>query len=436
MNKKKLQAMLAKKEARKAELGNKANTTEDIKELRSINTELDGINAEIAELRSMIDSLPDEDPAPAAPAGDGLEARAAGAPVGAAQVVATFTGGTAQAPEARGTVDKAVMAQYEKRGEDLKAGKAVVVGFDETLEERSVNLAGGTLVNPKQYASSLNPTQNDVSGLIDQVNGIPLPGGESYTQAFEVSGGVDGDYTTEDGNYTETDPVVDYVEIGKAKITAYSEITDEASKLPSINYQALVSKNVRNAIRKKITKQLIAGAGGANAITGIFHAPTKVIPLASDIEISEIDADTLDNIVFAYGGDENVEGVASLILNKADLAAFAAVRDANGRKLYKIKLDADGNTGTITSDESFGVPFIINSVCPALSAAGTVADTYCMAYGKLMAYEMPIFSALTIEMSRDYKFRTGQIAYRGSVWVGGNVASYKGFARIKKVATT
>ena len=350
-------------------------------------------------------------------------------------MVATFTGAGAPTPEARGTVDKTVIAQYEKRGEDLKAGKSVVVAFDETSEERSVNLAGGTLVNPKQYSNTLNGTFNEVSGLVDQVNAIPLPGGESYTQAFEVSGS-EGGYTTEDGNYTEGDPVVSYVEIGKAKITAYSEITDEASKLPAINYNALVSKNVRNAIRKKITKQILLGAGGSNAITGIFNAPTSVIPTASDIEISEIDADTLDTIVFNYGGDENVEGVAALILDKADLAAFAAVRDANGRKLYKIKLDASGNSGTITSDESFAVPFIINSACPALSASGTADDTYCMAYGKLMSYEMPVFSPLTIEMSRDYKFRTGQIAYRGSVWVGGNVASYKGFARIKKVAAT
>jgi len=432
MNKKKLQAMLAKKEARKAELATKANASEDVKELRGINTELEGLNAEIVELRSMIDAMPD-DTAPGTE--EHLEQRSAGGPVGAAQVVATFTGGTAPASEARGTVDKTVLTAYEKRGEDLKAGKAVEIAYNETAEERSVNLAGGTLVNPKQYASTLNGTFNEVSGLVDQVNGIPLPGGESYTQAFEVSGS-EADYSTETGDYNEGDPVVSYVEIGKAKITAYSEITDEASKLPAINYNALVSKNVRNAIRKKITKQILLGAGGSNAITGIFNAPAGVIPTASDIEISEIDADTLDTIVFAYGGDENVEGVAALILNKADLAAFAAVRDTNGRKLYKIKLDASGNSGSITSDESFAVPFIINSACPALSAAATTASTYCMAYGKLMAYEMPIFSPLTIEMSRDYKFRSGQIAYRGSIWVGGNVASYKGFARIKKVAAT
>lgn len=59
--KKQLQAMLTKKEARKTELGNKANAATAVEELRSINTELEGLNAEIAELRSMIDAMPDDE---------------------------------------------------------------------------------------------------------------------------------------------------------------------------------------------------------------------------------------------------------------------------------------------------------------------------------------------------------------------------------------
>ena len=58
--KKKLLALLAKKEERKKQLGDTAKTTESVAELRSINTELETLNAEIAELRSMADALPDE----------------------------------------------------------------------------------------------------------------------------------------------------------------------------------------------------------------------------------------------------------------------------------------------------------------------------------------------------------------------------------------
>ena len=322
---------------------------------------------------------------------------------------------------------------FEQRGASLRDSKAIEVPMVETEEERALTVGSSNLVVQKKYSNTLANTFNEVSGLIDNVAAVPLMGGESYTKAFEVSFD-EGDYTTETGAYTDGDPVTDYVEIGKAKITAYSEITDEAQKLPNLDYQALVVKNIRIAIRKKITKQIILGAGGSNAITGIFNAPTKVIPTATDLEVSAIDIDTLDDIVFGYGGDEDVEGSAGLILSKADLAAFAATRMTDGKKAYKITLATGGNMGSISSEGSFQVPFIINSACPALSAAATAADTYCMAYGKFQTYEMPVFSQLTVQESKDFKFSTGQVAYRGSVWAGGNVASYKGFIRVKKVA--
>ena len=60
MNKKKLLAMLAKKEARKAELGTKAAAATSVEELRSINAELEGLNGEIAELRDMTSAMTDD----------------------------------------------------------------------------------------------------------------------------------------------------------------------------------------------------------------------------------------------------------------------------------------------------------------------------------------------------------------------------------------
>lgn len=425
MNKKKLLALLAKKEARKAELGTKATTTEDVAELRGINTELEGLNDEIAELRGIIDAMPDEKEG----LGDG-EGEQRSTPQGQLNVISTYgVGPGTGSPDEKRQED--LTKKYETRGADLKEKRSVTFEIDEVPQLRAVSIGGGTLVVEKKTSNTLNNKFNEVSSLVDVVNGVPLIGGESYTKGFEVSSG-EGDYTAEDGEYKDADPVFGYVTIGKAKITAYAEMTDESMKLPNIDYQSRVAKSIGDALRKKITKQIVVGAGGANALTGIFNAPTNVIPIATDIEISEINADTLDKIVFGYGGDEEVEGGGYLILNKNDLAAFAAVRSTDGKKLYKIK--KNGNTGTISSDDSFEIPFIINSACPALSAAGTAVGTYSMAYGMVKAYEMPIFSPITVEESRDFKFKTGQIAYRGSVWAGGNVAMYKGFVRVKKIA--
>ena len=58
-----------------------------------------------------------------------------------------------------------------------------------------------------------------------------------------------------------------------------------------------------------------------------------------------------------------------------------------------------------------------------------------MAYGNLQNYQLTVFSQLDIRRSDDFKFKSGMIAHRGSVFVGGNVVSYNGFLRIKKAAT-
>lgn len=433
-NKKKLLKMIANKEARKAELGKKIETTEDVKELRSINTELLELNGEIAELRDILANAADDEDDDQEERGqeeDDFEQRG-GSPVGRTQILGSYGLGNGTSTNEEEKRNKDLSKKYEQRGADLKAKRSVTFELEEVPELRATTIGGGTLVVETKYKQTLNPTFNEVSSVVDAVNAIPLLGGEAYEAGFEKPGG-EGNYTTETGDYAEADPVFDYVSIGKAKITAYSELSDESLKLPNVDYQGRVRSSIVRSLRKKIGKQILIGPGGSNAITGIFKAPANVIPVSSDLSISEIDENTLDKIVLGYGGDEDVEGTGFLVLNKQDLAAFAAVRGADGKKLYKIK--TSGNTGTISSEDSFEVSFIINSACPALSVAGTAADTYCMAYGVLQGYEMPIFSGITVEESRDFKFRSGQVAYRGSVWVGGNVAMYKGFIRVKKAAS-
>lgn len=200
--------------------------------------------------------------------------------------------------------------------------------------------------------------------------------------------------------------------------------------MPAADYDAEVRKGVREALRKRITKQILVGAGTSNAIVGIFSANATAIDPATDLPIAAIDANTLDEIIYSFGGDEAVEEQAVLILNKKDLKAFAQLRTTDGRKLHEIKFNADGNSGTID-----GIPFIINSACKAISDPATVAGDYCMAYGPLANYMLVIFSDIEILRSTDYKFRQGVVAHRASIFVGGNVVAKNGFLRIKKAST-
>lgn len=302
----------------------------------------------------------------------------------------------------------------EKRGKDLMENRTIKVSSDEVLL-------------PEHVDSTLAPYPfKPVSELVDRVHTINLQGGETYTKSYVKSYGEAG--TTEEGaSYTETEPHYGYVTIPKVKVTAYTEITEELEKLPAINYQAEVIKNINISLRKKISQQIIKGDGTTNNFTGIFSDKADALKDQADLEIGAIDENTLDDIVFAYGGDEAIENGACLIINKNDLRAFAKLRTKEGRKVHNI----DYVNQTID-----GIPYVLNGNCSALSDPSTGIGTYCIAYGSLFNYEVPIFSNVEIGKSTDYKFKDGIICYKASVFTGGNVVGYKGFVRVKKGEAT
>lgn len=322
----------------------------------------------------------------------------------------------------------------EQRAKELKEGKTVSIAFDNG-EQRSVTVQGGTILVPKKYKNEISESFNAVSGMVDMLNTVPLNGGDSYNVAFEKGYG-EGDYTTEGGEYHDIDVETDYVETGRAKITSYIEITKEVKKLPAAAYLALISKRVTSSIKKKIGAQAIVGAGTTNTIKGIYNADVKVMPTdakTSDIELSAIDADTLNEITFAYGGNEDVEAPQTLILSKEDLKAFAKVKTADGKFVYSIT--KNGARGTISyKDGGLAVPFVINSACNSISNKATTAGKYTMIYGSLMDFELPVFSDLEVQESTDYQFKKGMICYRADAIVGGTVSKYNGFVRVKKAA--
>ena len=325
---------------------------------------------------------------------------------------------------------KGKVKAFAERGAAVKAGKGVKFAAKNIARAVNASLSVSQTAPVTHTANDVKETFNDVSSLIDRAKAVPLNGGETYTRGFVKSYGNGGEMgTSEGGSYASNEPAFGYVTIEKQKVTAYTEEPEEMVKLPNADYDGVVESSVTRAIRRIITRQIINGDGTTGNIKGIFFNPVSatddVIDRDTDISVASIDETTLDNIIYSYGGDEDVEAVATLILNKADLKAFALLRDDLGRKVYTIV--NNGNSGTID-----GVPFIINSACAALSAAATSANAYCMAYGVLENFELAVFSDIDARKSEDFKFATGQIAYRASAFVGGAVAAHNGFIRVKK----
>ena len=322
---------------------------------------------------------------------------------------------------------------YDKRGKELKDGVGVQFSARIATPNVKASLSVEQTAPVVHTATDLSQTVNPVSALIDMVKAVPLQGGETYQRGFVKDYGADGAGTTAEGaTYNDVEPKFGYVTIEKQKVTAYTEEPEEMQKLPNADYDSVIEGSVSKSIRHFLSRQILIGDGTTANLKGIFFNPTKeaerVIDPETDIDtITAIDDGTLDEIIYSFGGDEEVEGVATLILNKQDLKAFAKLRDKQGRKVYTIV--NRGQTGTID-----GVPFVINSACAAISDSKTAAGAYIMAYGYLQNYELAIFSDIDVRRSDDYKFKNGQTAFRASMFAGGSVAAWNGFIRVKKAA--
>lgn len=423
----KLQKMIEAKEARAAELVKKSDDCNEVGELRQINAELRSINQDIADLRAAMAKAGKSPQAGAesqrtkAVNDDELDQRSNDTP----DFVPGKGFGKALGEERH--IDNAVAEEREKAGMALQENRAVSSPLKITGELRSINVGdGSTVVVPQLASSTINPNFAVVSSLIDGVDVMQLNGGESFKQPY-VDQIMEGGYTAEGAEAAEADTQYKYAEINKAKVTAYSEVTEELLKLPAAPYADNVFMDIRTSMRMLIGKQILIGGGGTNQIVGIFSDKATAIDKNTDMEVAAITDTTLDEIVFSYGGSEEVEGGATLILNKMDLLAFAKVR-VDGKPFYKIT--SNGNAGTIN-----GVPFIINSACEAVSVTATEAGKYCMAYGNLKNYKLVEFSPTEVKRSTEFKFRQGMIAHRGVNMLGGNVVHKNGFIRVKKANT-
>lgn len=332
------------------------------------------------------------------------------------------SGGAGEQYNQKEATQRSAEAEFvEKRAKALKNNEVV------TLERRMVSV--GSAAMGVKASATINDTFSKLS-TVDQlvsVESLVGSGAESFKKPY-VKTYPTGGITGEGEAYTTTEPTFSYATVNKIKVTAYAEISEEMEKLPSANYVEVVNKAIRDALKIKIVQQIIGGTGTGEML-GILNAPEAMMPKA-DCEkvVGAIDENTIDNIIFDYGGDENVEGDAVLILNKSTLREFAKVKGSDKKRAYDIVVN--GNTGTIN-----GVPYVISSNIAAYTSS-LAAGTPYLIYGKMNGYVMAEFTDIDVKRSPEYKFKEGMVAYRASQFVGGSPAMYKGFLKIVRTKTT
>ena len=325
----------------------------------------------------------------------------------------------------------------EKKGVDLdklateiRSGKPTVISAEAQREVQKRAIASSTTQKPAAYKSTLEEAPNQVAQAIDLVAHVPMKGAARYEVAFEVDV-TDADYTVEAGAYTTAEGTFNTNDTVATKLTAKAVVNEEVKELNTIDYLDAIINNVKKSLRKKASKEIVAGDGTTGHLRGIANAPAKVMPADYKLDVRAFDKNTLRNIIMAYGGDEDVTSPLTLFLNKNTLNEFLAVELKSGEPAYNVKFEGTG--GTISEAKGgLEVPFSINSGFKAFSAE--VAGKTFAVYGDPQKYELPEFSdMIVVENDAIYQDK-GQIAFFGHQHLGGVVAGYKAFLPIKKLA--
>ncbi|MCM1192903.1 MAG: phage major capsid protein [Butyrivibrio sp.] len=301
---------------------------------------------------------------------------------------------------------------------------------------RALTLATGSLTQPTDTGKTIRDNMEGISSIVDQVYTQDLTGLTAYEEPYvveELTAGM-----REDGKaQAEAEPKFAIAMIQPADISVTAYVSKNIKRLNPVAYEEKVRAMALKALRRKLAGY-IANGDGKNFF-GIKTAENKdkeKIYKTLNVNTAEIKEDTLRNIVFSYGGSEEIGAGARLYLTKEDLSAFGQVRGKNEKKpVYEITADpGNANCGTI-KDGGTIVPYTLLGSLQSLSKAEQGAKpVQTMLYGDPRNFEVGLFGDYTIEVSRDYKFAEGLLTIMGEVMVGGNLIVHEGFVVVTLTA--
>lgn len=349
-----------------------------------------------------------------------------------------------QKAEKSAEVRRSLLGEAREMPEDSREQRAIQTKETgrlsvEAAEVRSTLIGTDSLAKPTRTGNEIHDALTGISSIIDQVQVTDLTGCQAYEEAYVKTEMSAGTRTDGSANGSPSDPVFRVAKLNPYIVNVTSYVSKNISRLTPIAYEDKVKSLAIKALRQKVIDLIVNGAEGSfDGIKIAKNTKNEAIYDTLEVNSTAIGADTLKNIVFAYGGSDEMGGNARLFLTKEDLAAFGKVRGTNEKKaLFEITPDAGNpNTGVI-KEGGLIVPYSICSKLTSLSTA-TQGETavQTMVYGDPQNFELGLFGPYSIEVSRDYKFAEGLLTIMGECMVGGNIVVDKGFVVVTLKAQT
>ena len=311
-------------------------------------------------------------------------------------------------------------ASFQRRCQDFqRTGRMVYENARSMIKRAAVTTAG--TVGPTGVAGINDPAGNTVSDFIDLIKITDATGMAAYKVAY-LTADATAAGRTEGQVPSESEPTFDSVTLSPNLKGIIAYISREIRKQSPLQYEAKVNESVTRALRRilsqlAVEKVLASTLNTVLTVTGASGAELFTPHLLSDI-------------ILAYGGDEGVDGAAVLVLNKADLKAFAAVRGKNEYlPVYSITPDAaNPSMGVIKDNNGLSCRYCLNKNVAALSTA-TLSGTAKkgMFYGNPQCAEMALWGGVDVNVNDGYKFGEGLLTILGEVTADADVTTPNGF---------
>lgn len=264
----------------------------------------------------------------------------------------------------------------------------------------------GMIATPVDVANEVVEGFTAPTALCDLVHVVDADGWGAYRVPYEDADGTAATDHTEGAAVSDTSPTTKYVEITPKNALILSKISNQVLRYTPVNYEGYVQKNAVKRLRKYANSKIVAAMKASTLTTAVS---------------STLNENYLSNAILSYGGDEEIEGAAWLVLNKADLKILGEVRGSDKKAVYEIKPNPSApSTGTIKDGGMIANYVLSKDVTAGTQYFGSLSD----------AVELALFSPYSINVLTERYADEGMLGITGSVDLGCGVVKKGGLLKI------
>ena len=261
-------------------------------------------------------------------------------------------------------------------------------------------LSTGQIAKPSKVGG-VNGLAEVASGIVDDVNAVPLTGNGAWTAAYKKTDAVAA-AVTDGQTIGGTGATFDYVTINPAEWGVLDEISNQVAKLTPLSYQDAIEQSALIALRAYAADKIVT------AITASAIAESKVVLL---------DSDFLRTLALGFRAIPG-KGDVRLYIAQADILTLGKVRGTNEKRpLYEIEFDPGTTTSGIIKEGGLALKFrVLDNL-----TAGT------QLFGQPGAVDLCMWDNYKIETNDggDY-FKRNMVGIRGLQTAGADLVAYHG----------